>query len=212
LKHWICYSCVDMLCCHALMQHAMHSTALHPIALPHAQGPVVVAGLERYLELKQLAERQKAEADERAAKVFNLNPRAKQGATVPQPFQLAGHALLEVRGWGLPVWLAGWMQPGAGRISTPRCADTAGSAVAAAVVLFPDCPHVPTRSAASLLLAWVQAKAAERQAALLQSSLSSRLRDCTFRPQTNHQRRQEQLQRLLAQPSLGDSELAAAYY
>ena len=69
-----------------------------------------------------------------------------------------------------------------------------------------------TAFAASLLLAWVQAKAAERQAALLQSSLSSRLRDCTFRPQTNHERRQEQLQRLLAQPSLGDSELAAAYY
>jgi hypothetical protein len=69
-----------------------------------------------------------------------------------------------------------------------------------------------TAFAASLLLAWVQAKAAERQAALLQSSLSSRLRDCTFRPQTNHQRRQEQLQRLLPQPSLSDSELAATYY
>lgn len=56
----------------------------------------MVRGLERVLELKQLAERQKAEAQERAAKVFGQNPRAKQGATVPRPFQLAGHALLEV--------------------------------------------------------------------------------------------------------------------
>jgi len=69
--------------------------------MPVLQGPVVVRGLERVLELKQLAERQKAEAQERAAKVFGQNPRAKQGATVPRPFQLAGHALLEVRGVGL---------------------------------------------------------------------------------------------------------------
>jgi hypothetical protein len=59
--------------------------------------------LERYLELKQLADRQKAEAEERAARVFNLNPRGQLGATVPQPFKLAGSALLEVRqllkGW-----------------------------------------------------------------------------------------------------------------
>lgn len=64
---------------------------------PRLQGPVVVRGLERYLELKQLAERQKVEAEERAAKVFLTNPCGKQGTTVPQPFQLAGHALLEVR-------------------------------------------------------------------------------------------------------------------
>lgn len=58
---------------------------------------MVVRGLERVLELKQLAEKQRAEAEERAAKVFNQNPRGKQGVTVPKPFQLAGHALLEVR-------------------------------------------------------------------------------------------------------------------
>lgn len=66
---------------------------------------MVVRGLDRYLELKQIAERQKADAEERAAKVFHQRPQAKQGATVPQPFQLAGHALLEVRGcsWWLVV-------------------------------------------------------------------------------------------------------------
>ncbi|EFN55803.1 hypothetical protein CHLNCDRAFT_52023 [Chlorella variabilis] len=113
-----------------------------PISIAHAakQGPVVVRGLERYLELKQLAERQKVEAEERAAKVFLTNPCGKQGTTVPQPFQLAGHALLE-------------------------------------------------------------AKAAEKQAALLESTLCDHMRDCTFQPHTNTQRRQEQLQRILGQPS-----------
>lgn len=57
---------------------------------------MVVRGLDRVLELKQLAERQRAEAAERAARVFHANPQPKQGATVPKPFQLAGHALLEV--------------------------------------------------------------------------------------------------------------------
>ena len=56
-----------------------------------------------------------------------------------------------------------------------------------------------------------QAKAAQKQVALLESTLSERLQACTFRPQTNHQRRQQQLQRILAQPSLTDSELAGAY-
>jgi hypothetical protein len=61
------------------------------------QGPVVVRGMERYLELKQLAERQKREAEERAAQVFNVNPRAPAaGRTVPQPFKLAGLSRLEV--------------------------------------------------------------------------------------------------------------------
>ncbi|KAL4451782.1 hypothetical protein ABPG75_007444 [Micractinium tetrahymenae] len=111
-----------------------------------AKGPVMVRGLDRVLELKQLAERQKAEAAERAARVFNANPRAKQGATVPKPFQLAGHALLE-------------------------------------------------------------AKAADKQAARLESMMVERARDCPFRPQTNHQRRQEQLGRILAQPSYSEAEL-----
>lgn len=58
---------------------------------------MVVRGLDRHLELKQLAERQRAEAEERAARVFHERPRAQQGATVPRPFQLAGHALLEAK-------------------------------------------------------------------------------------------------------------------
>lgn len=107
------------------------------------QGPVVVRGLDRYLELKQLAERQRAEAQQRAAKVFLQNPRAKQGATVPQPFQLAGHAQLE-------------------------------------------------------------AKASQKQAALLEAALESHQRDCTFQPSTNHKRRQEQLQQLWEQPAAVD--------
>lgn len=55
-----------------------------------------------------------------------------------------------------------------------------------------------------------QAKAAEKQAARLESLMVERARDCPFRPQTNHQRRQEQLGRILAQPSYSESELAGA--
>lgn len=47
----------------------------------------------------------------------------------------------------------------------------------------------------------MQAKAAEKQAALLESTLCDHMRDCTFQPHTNTQRRQEQLQRILGQPS-----------
>jgi len=57
----------------------------------------------------------------------------------------------------------------------------------------------------------VQAKAAQKQAALLENTLSEQRKECTFRPTTNHQRRQQELQRILAQPSLSDSELAGAY-
>lgn len=46
--------------------------------------------------------------------------------------------------------------------------------------------------------------------ALLESTLSERMQACTFRPQTNHQRRREELRRLLAAPSYQDSELAGA--
>ncbi len=74
-----------------------HTSHLAPSSPSMPQGPVVVRGLDRHLELRQLAERQRVEAEARAARVFHANPRAKQGATVPQPFQLRGHALLEVR-------------------------------------------------------------------------------------------------------------------
>ena len=46
-----------------------------------------------------------------------------------------------------------------------------------------------------------QAKAAERQTALLDSALSERQRVCPFRPATNHARRQEALARLLGAPA-----------
>ena len=57
-----------------------------------------VAGLEKHLELRRLAERQKLEAEEHARKVFWQEPAAPQAPyTVPKPFKLASQALLEVR-------------------------------------------------------------------------------------------------------------------
>lgn len=88
------------------------------------------------MELRQLSERQQAEAAERAAQVFNLHPKAQQGPTVQQPFRLAGHELLEAR-------------------------------------------------------------AVQKQSALLVSTLKERMDTCTFAPQTNHRRRQQELQRML---------------
>ena len=69
---------------------------------PTAAQPVVVPGLERFLELKQLADEQKRAQEERAARVFNQNPAGgalAQGrrATVPKPFKLAGQAALEAK-------------------------------------------------------------------------------------------------------------------
>lgn len=94
-----------------------------PAPSTHQQGPVVVRGLDRHLEQRQLAERQRAEAEQRAAKVFWQRPAARVGATVPQPFQLAGHSLLEVRRRGedgglllllLPHRARSLRQPGCG--------------------------------------------------------------------------------------------------
>ncbi len=55
-----------------------------------------------------------------------------------------------------------------------------------------------------------QAKAAQKQAAALQSALSERMQACTFRPQTNHARRQEQLAQLLGEGEHAD--LAASLH
>ena len=52
------------------------------------KGPVHVAGMDRFLENRANAERQAAEAMRRAAKVWNLHPRARSGATAPKPFRL----------------------------------------------------------------------------------------------------------------------------
>lgn len=53
----------------------------------------------------------------------------------------------------------------------------------------------------------LQAKAAQKQAAALQSALTERMQACTFRPQTNQARRREQLARLLGEGE--DADLAA---
>ncbi|DBA84161.1 TPA: hypothetical protein ACH3X1_006628 [Trebouxia sp. C0004] len=57
--------------------------------VPQANGPVVVRGLERYMELQESAKAKEAAKRAREAEVFILNP---QGAptthTVPQPFKL----------------------------------------------------------------------------------------------------------------------------
>ena len=62
------------------------------VAVP--EGPVEVRGLDRYLELKALAERQQAELQARAAKVFSLHPQSprRRGPTVPRPFKLGTEA------------------------------------------------------------------------------------------------------------------------
>jgi hypothetical protein len=51
-----------------------------------------VAGMNRFLEVKAMAERRQAELDARAAKVFLLQPRSPKsrgGVTVPKPFKLS---------------------------------------------------------------------------------------------------------------------------
>lgn len=55
------------------------------------QGPVAVPGLDRYLEVKAMAEKRQAEADARAAKVFLTKPRSprSRGPTVVKPFKFA---------------------------------------------------------------------------------------------------------------------------
>jgi hypothetical protein len=58
----------------------------------HHARSVSVAGLDRFLEKKALAEKQQAERQARQAKVFCLHPRSprRRGPTVPQPFNLSG--------------------------------------------------------------------------------------------------------------------------
>eukprot|EP00658_Telonema_sp_P-2_P023271 TRINITY_DN19316_c0_g1_i3.p1 TRINITY_DN19316_c0_g1~~TRINITY_DN19316_c0_g1_i3.p1 ORF type:complete len:316 (+),score=69.05 TRINITY_DN19316_c0_g1_i3:274-1221(+) len=53
--------------------------------------PIIVRGLGRHLELKEMARKQEEEAAEREAQVFKLQPTASlSGYTVPQPFKLSG--------------------------------------------------------------------------------------------------------------------------
>ncbi|RMZ52421.1 hypothetical protein APUTEX25_000696 [Auxenochlorella protothecoides] len=61
-----------------------------PAALAAAPPP---RGLGRHLELQRLAAKRRAEAEERAAQVFRLAPRAPAHPfTIPQPFRLEGLA------------------------------------------------------------------------------------------------------------------------
>lgn len=57
----------------------------------HHGRSVSVAGLDRFLEKKALAEKHQAEKEARAAKVFCLHPRSprQRGATIPRPFNLS---------------------------------------------------------------------------------------------------------------------------
>jgi hypothetical protein len=65
--------------------------------------PVVVRGLGRHLELQEAAKRQRAEQEEREAKVFirHPSPSPRQHYTIPQPFNLTH----EVRGIILIIML-----------------------------------------------------------------------------------------------------------
>jgi len=69
----------------------------HPTSSASSSQPVVVRGLNRFLELKSLKKRQDEEAAERAKKVFFedvSNPRigGKQPFTIPRPFTLSHEA------------------------------------------------------------------------------------------------------------------------
>jgi hypothetical protein len=60
------------------------------VAATPGPAAAVVKGLDRYMELKALAEQQEKERRERAARVFNENPGdpGERGVTVPRPFRL----------------------------------------------------------------------------------------------------------------------------
>ena len=55
--------------------------------------PIIVRGLGRHLELREMAKRQEEEAAQREAEVFKLQPSPNvSGYTVPEPFKLSGTA------------------------------------------------------------------------------------------------------------------------
>jgi hypothetical protein len=68
------------------------TTAAAP-PVPQPTGPVVVRGLGRHLELRELAVRLAEEAQAREAEVFGVHAGGpKEGPTVPVPFRLATEA------------------------------------------------------------------------------------------------------------------------
>ena len=59
-------------------------------AVPEPDGPVIVRGLGRHLELKEMAKKKEEEKAAREEEVFKTQPRvATAGYTVPQPFHLS---------------------------------------------------------------------------------------------------------------------------
>lgn len=65
----------------------------------------IVPGMDRFLEVKAMAERRQAELDARAAKVFLLHPRSSKyrgGVTVPKPFRSASEARRQNSAWHRP--------------------------------------------------------------------------------------------------------------
>lgn len=57
--------------------------------LPNEQdGPIIVRGLDRFLELKDLKRKQEEELKEREEKLFRLNPTGTSSITSPQPFNI----------------------------------------------------------------------------------------------------------------------------
>ena len=68
---------------------------------PH-NGPVLIRGVGRFMELRELAKRQEAERKEREAKVFMMNPKGNPYVyTEPQPFHLHSDAEAEERKYRL---------------------------------------------------------------------------------------------------------------
>eukprot|EP00210_Caulerpa_lentillifera_P005032 g4806.t1 len=58
--------------------------------VPKSKGPVAIRGIGRYLELQHNAQRLKREKEQRAKKVFNIDPKGSQSKfTIPVPFALS---------------------------------------------------------------------------------------------------------------------------
>ena len=60
-----------------------------PAPLHTFQQPLEVKGMDKFLENRAAAQRIKVEKQRRQAKVWNLHPQARCGATIPKPFRLS---------------------------------------------------------------------------------------------------------------------------
>eukprot|EP00903_Cladosiphon_okamuranus_P005531 g5509.t1 len=72
-------------------------------AILRAQGPVLVRGLGRHLELKDVAQQREMERREREAQAFGVRPgavkRTMMGETLVEPFNLSGNSKKNKRWW-----------------------------------------------------------------------------------------------------------------